>query len=173
MNPKLEERVIKKLQEARFTLCTVESCTGGLISHLITNVSGASSVFWGSFVVYDNSTKQQLGVSEDLISRHGAVSTEVAKELAIQGLNTMENRILKSSSYSLIKPKGLICVSTTGIAGPTGGSKEKPIGLCFIGLAINQQKVVVEKFVAGEAQDRITIKTLFAQKALELVLGTV
>jgi len=169
----LEEAVIRKLKTTQSILGTVESCTGGLIAHLITNVAGSSEVYWGSFVVYDNSAKEELGVPAQLISHHGAVSSAIAKELAEKGLEKMQNAPSRSTSYALLKSKGLICVATTGIAGPSGGSREKPVGLCFIGLAISGRKTIVEEFHAPRNLDRIQIKAQFAQKALEMIRGSV
>jgi nicotinamide mononucleotide (NMN) deamidase PncC len=165
----LEETVIRKLKTAQHVLCSVESCTGGLISNLITNVSGASEVYWGGFVVYDNSAKEELGVPSQLLSSHGAVSLEVARELAERGLQKMLVSPGYQRSYSFIKPKGGVCVSTTGVAGPTGGSKEKPVGLCYIGIAISGRKTIVDEFRASLVSDRLQVKTQFAQKALEMI----
>lgn len=165
----LEVTVVQKLKTAKYILCTVESCTGGLIAHLVTNVSGASEVFWGSTVAYDNSAKQDLGVSELTLNTYGAVSRETAAELAECGLRKLQNNPFLASSYSLLKPKGLICVATTGIAGPTGGSAAKPVGLCFIGIAISWGKPWVTEFHAKTPATRIEMKTQFSEKALELI----
>jgi nicotinamide mononucleotide (NMN) deamidase PncC len=166
----LEEAVVRKLKASQYILTTIESCTGGLICHLITNVSGASEIFYGSLVVYDNSTKLELGVSKNVLEKKGAVSAEVARELADLGLQKMQNNPYRALSPSLLKPRGFICVATTGIAGPTGGSKEKPVGLCYIGLAVGGKKTVVEKFQTKDVSlSRVSTKTQFAQKALELI----
>jgi nicotinamide-nucleotide amidase len=165
----LEETVIRKLRTAQAILCTVESCTGGLLAHLITNVPGASEVFWGSFIVYDNSAKLGLGVSQQTLNTSGAVSAEAAKELAEMGLNRLQTAPHRDSSYSLLKPKLLISVATTGIAGPSGGTREKPVGLCYIGIAVSGRPTRVEKFQVSETNDRIQTKNQFAQKALELI----
>ena len=142
----LEETVIRKLKTIQHILVTVESCTGGLISHLITNTPGASEVYWGSFIVYDNQAKEQLGVSSETLNTHGAVSAKIALQLAEKGLMKAENALSHvTPSQSLIKHKGILCISTTGIAGPQGGSLEKPVGLCFLGLAITGKPTRVEK----------------------------
>ena len=169
----LEEAVVRKLKTSQHVLCTIESCTGGLLAHLITNVSGASEVYWGSFVTYDNSSKEDLGVSHSSLESFGAVSEEVAKEMAENGLKRLQNSPSRAHSFSLIKPKGLICAVTTGIAGPSGGSREKPVGLCYIGLAISGRKVFVERFLADPHLDRIQMKHQFAQKTLELIRGSI
>jgi len=169
----LEEAVVRKIKAAQHILCTVESCTGGLISHQITNVPGASEIYWGSFISYDNSAKEDLGVPSSLIKENGAVSPEVAGSMADQGLRKMSEVSGRSSSYALLEPKGFICISTSGIAGPTGGSKEKPVGLCYIGLAITGKKTWVERFQGDPGCDRVQMKILFAKKALELIRGTI
>ena len=101
-----------------------ESCTGGLLASRITDISGCSSVFWGSITAYDNSVKQNvLGVKEKTLIEHGAVSKETAFEMA----------------YGARKQLGVdIVVSTTGIAGPGGGSKEKPVGTIGIGISSSE-----------------------------------
>lgn len=165
----LEEAVVRKIKTAQHILCTVESCTGGLLSHLVTNVSGASEIYWGSFVTYDNSAKTNLGVSSQLIEKFGAVSAEVVQEMAQKGLEKMQASLSRSQSISLIKPKGLACIATSGIAGPGGGSREKPVGLCYIGLALSGRTTCVEKFQATGPLDRVNYKNQFAIRALELI----
>jgi len=179
----LEEEVVKKLKATQHLLYVVESCTGGLISHLITNVAGASHVFFGATVVYDNAAKQELGVPGLTIASQGAVSSEVARALAEQGLKKVQANPNLAQSNSLLKPSrliqareisalrpGLICVSTTGIAGPSGGSKDKPVGLCYIGVAKTDHPTQVELFQVNSPKDRLDTKMQFAQKALELLL---
>ena len=105
-------------RERQFTLTTAESCTGGLVAAAITDIPGSSDVFDRGFVTYSNQAKQALlGVSKDLLDKHGAVSAEVAKAMAQGALNAAMTSI---------------AVSLTGIAGPGGGSPEKPVGLVFI-----------------------------------------
>jgi len=164
----LEEAVIRKLKTAQHILCTVESCTGGLIAHWVTNVPGSSEVYWGSYVTYDNSAKEELGVPRLLMSQHGAVSSEVARALAESGLKRLQDNPFQPESRSLLKPRGIVCVATTGIAGPTGGTPGKPVGLCYIALAITGRKTIIEDFRAT-VDDRVAIKGQFAQRALELI----
>ena len=103
------------------TLAVVESATGGLISHLITNVPGSSDVYRGSITSYSNEAKVRIvGVSEESISHHGAVSPQVAEEMALHG-----RRVLGAD----------VCVADTGIAGPGGATPEKPVGLFYVGLS--------------------------------------
>ncbi len=167
----LEAAVIQKLKAQKIILCTIESCTGGLIAHLLTNVPGASEVFWGSWVTYDNSSKINLGVLEKTISFNGAVSQEVAIELALHGLRALEAALSQSPSSSLIKSKNLIALSTTGIAGPGGGSLKKPVGLCYSSIVSIKSPPQTISIQAPANLDRIQTKTHFSQRALELVLN--
>ncbi|MFZ9596610.1 MAG: CinA family protein [Bdellovibrionia bacterium] len=165
----LEESVVKTLQATQTLLYTVESCTGGLIAHRITNVSGASEVFFGSTVAYDNALKEELGVPAELIQARGAVSSEVAQEMAQGGLHKLLTHPYRARSYALLKPKHFICLSTTGIAGPRGGTPEKPVGLCYVGLARSGQPAQVKKLLIPSSLDRIALKTQFATQALEFL----
>lgn len=116
-------RVIELLKEKNLTLATAESCTGGLISKAITDVSGASEVFLGGIVSYANEVKHKiLGVKNETLASYGAVSCQTAEEMALGASRTC------FSSVS---------ISTTGIAGPSGGTKEKPVGTVYIGFAYN------------------------------------
>ncbi len=169
----LEQTIIRKLKATQHVICTIESCTGGLIAHLLTNVAGASEVYWGSFIVYDNTAKEDFGIQKEILSSYGAVSKEIASALAELGIRKIQTSTLQHSSHSLIKPRGLISIATTGIAGPGGGTREKPVGLCFIGLAITGKTTLVEEFHAPDPGDRIQMKTQFAQKALEMIRGHV
>jgi nicotinamide-nucleotide amidase len=113
--------VVNLLCQKGLTLGAVESATGGLISHLVTNVPGSSNCYQGSITSYSNQAKITIvGVSEDSIDRYGAVSPQVAEEMASGG-----RRVLNAD----------ICVADTGIAGPTGSTPEKPVGLFYIGLS--------------------------------------
>jgi len=113
--------VVDLLRRGNLTLGVVESATGGLVSHLITNVPGCSDVYLGSVTSYSNDAKVRIvGVSEESISRHGAVSPQVAEEMANGG-----RRLLGAD----------VCVADTGIAGPGGATTDKPVGLFYIGLA--------------------------------------
>jgi nicotinamide-nucleotide amidase len=148
----LEAWVVRELTRLGKTLATAESCTGGLIANRITNVPGASAVFLSGWVAYSNAAKQtQLGVSPETLARHGAVSEAVARELA-EGA-----RRVSGADYAL---------SVTGIAGPTGGTAEKPVGSVFIGLA-GAGATVVEYYL--NTWDRETFKHVTSQQALDLL----
>jgi len=149
----LETVVVNLLKQRKETLATAESCTGGLIATRITNVSGASEVFLAGYVTYANSAKTDvLNVDSKLIDKHGAVSKAVARAMA-EGARTRA-----ASTYG---------IATTGIAGPTGGSDEKPVGTVYIGLASEDSGTVARKFFFPT--DRETFKQLAAQAALDLL----
>ena len=117
----LEQEVGNLLRQKELTLGIVESATGGLISHRITNVAGSSDYYKGSVTAYSNEVKIKIvGVKEDTINKYGAVSPEVAEEMAQGG-----RKMLASD----------VCLADTGIAGPTGATPGKPIGLFYIGLS--------------------------------------
>ena len=127
----LEEAVVALLSKNGLTLTTAESCTGGLLSATIVNVSGASDVFRGGYITYSNKLKRNvIGVKKSSLEKYGAVSEQVAAEMA-QG--------------ALAEAKADVAVSVTGVAGPGGGTPEKPVGTVFIGCAV-KNKVYVEKF---------------------------
>ena len=117
----LEEDIGNLLRQKELTLGVVESATGGLISHLITNVRGSSDYYKGSITAYSNETKIKIvGVKTDTINKHGAVSHQVAEEMAQGG-----RKLLAVD----------ICLADTGIAGPGGATPGKPVGLFYIGLS--------------------------------------
>lgn len=148
----LEEVVGQLLRRLKMTLAVAESCTGGLVGHRLTSIPGSSDYFLEGCIVYSNQAKiKTLGVPAELIQQHGAVSYEVAKALA-------ENIRLKSgASFGL---------STTGIAGPGGGSPTKPVGLVFTGLAHEKgTEVIRNMFLGGREQ----IKFQTSQKVLDML----
>jgi PncC family amidohydrolase len=117
----LAQEVGNRLRQKGLTLGVVESATGGLISHLITNVPGSSDYYQGSITAYSNEIKiRVVGVKAVTVNKYGAVSPQVAEEMAVGG-----RKILASD----------ICLADTGIAGPSGATAEKPVGLFYIGLA--------------------------------------
>ena len=149
----MEEEVGRLLTGRKETLGVAESCTGGLISHMLTNTPGSSTYFLFSGVTYSNQAKiTVLNVSADTLNSYGAVSEEVVREMA-KGA-----RDISGATYGL---------ATSGIAGPDGGTPEKPVGTICIGIA------TPEKLFAGRLQlsfgDREKNKTIFAMSALELL----
>jgi competence/damage-inducible protein CinA-like protein len=148
----LEQIVLYYLEMRGSTLSVAESCTGGLIAERLTSISGSSRSFLGGAVVYSNELKTEFaGVPEELIEEKGAVSREVAAALA-EGI-----RRRCRSTYG---------VGVTGIAGPGGGTEEKPVGLVYIALSDGAQTEVVEKNFAG---DRERIRFYASQQALDMV----
>ena len=135
------------------SLATAESCTGGLIANFITNAPGASEIFLGGYVTYANNAKSDLlNVAPKLIEKHGAVSEQVACAMA-EGA-----RARATSTYG---------VATTGIAGPSGGSDQKPVGTVYIALASEESETIAKRFFFPT--DRATFKQLAAQTALDLL----
>jgi PncC family amidohydrolase len=153
---KLEKRIGDLLRNKGWTLAVAESCTGGLVCDRITDVSGSSDYFMGGMVTYSNASKaKHLGIPLDYIKRYGAVSPQVAKKMA-QGVRRTFN-----TTFGL---------STTGVAGPTGGTKRSPVGRVFIGLA-ERRKVWVKKLdLKGSRRD---IKEKATEEALQFLYGKI
>jgi nicotinamide-nucleotide amidase len=147
---KLEKVIGDLLREKGWTLSIAESCTGGLICDLITNISGSSDYFMGGMVTYSNESKEKhLGIPLDYIKRHGAVSPQVARKM-VQGVRKTFN-----TTFGL---------STTGVAGPTGGTKRSPIGRVFIGISDGKRTWVKREDLKGSRRE---IKKKAAEKALQ------
>ncbi len=127
----LEMAVVKLLQKHELTVTTAESCTGGLLAGRLVNVPGASEVFREGFITYSNKAKRKyLDVNKSTLKKYGAVSSETAREMAIGGVFAADCDV---------------CVAVTGIAGPDGGTEEKPVGLVYIATYM-KEKVTVKKF---------------------------
>lgn len=155
-NETLAEVIGRMLLEKRQTLALAESCTGGYISHLITSVPGSSGWYKGGVTAYSNEIKQNLlGVSTESLENYGAVSEQVVLEMA-KGVRRKMN-----TDFS---------VATSGIAGPTGGTEEKPVGTVWIAVA-TPDKTVAEKFVFGDNRERNIIRS--SQTALQLLRKTI
>jgi nicotinamide-nucleotide amidase len=127
----LESHIVRLLKNRKKTLSTAESCTGGLVATKVTEIAGSSSVFFGAVVAYDNRVKiKQLGVKSGTLERYGAVSEQTCIEMAEGALSRLQ------TDYAL---------SVTGIAGPDGGTREKPVGTIWVGLAEQGQKTIAKK----------------------------
>jgi nicotinamide-nucleotide amidase len=145
--------LVRLLSEREQTLALAESCTGGFLADQITNVPGASKIFIAGYVTYSNEEKiRALGLSRESIERFGAVSEQLATEMA------EELRTRTGTTHG---------IATTGIAGPTGGSPEKPVGTVFVALSSENQPTQCEKFFFPS--DRETFKQLVAQRAFDLL----
>jgi PncC family amidohydrolase len=150
----LEEEIGALLETRGLTLGTAESCTGGLVAHRITDVSGSSNYFLGGFVTYANEAKEALlGVRHGTLLAHGAVSEEVALEMA-----SGARRRLGAD----------LAISTTGIAGPTGGTPDKPVGLVYVALSAPGVELCQRYVWQG---DRSANKEQSAEAALQLLLS--
>lgn len=144
--------LLSLLKSKGLKLATAESCTGGLIASLITEISGASEVFECGFVTYSNDSKTNLlGVDEKLIAQHGAVSEEVAIAMA---------------KGTLKKTGADIAVSVTGIAGPNGGTEQKPVGLVFIAVANKNGSACTKNIFSG---NRNEIRSQSVEVALQML----
>ena len=145
-------QIAKILIDKKITIATTESCTGGLLSSKLTDISGSSAFVHLNFVTYSNDAKQKiLGVRKETLDNFGAVSEECAYEMA----------------SGLYKTTGaVICVSTTGIAGPTGGSEEKPVGLMYSTI-YTKNKSVTYQILLPSYYERIKMKEEFANSVIE------
>ena len=151
---KLSQKIVKLLMKKKLKISVAESCTGGMLSGAITSVSGSSKVFTMGLVTYSNHSKNHLlKVPKQIIKKHGAVS--------IQCCLSMVNNLSKIS-------KSKVCVSITGIAGPKGGTKQKPVGLVYIGVK-NQKKIIVSKN-QFKNKGRSAIQKATVKKALNLII---
>lgn len=149
----LEESLGDRLRSRNLTVATAESCCGGLIAHRITNVSGSSAYFAGGVVSYSNDAKMKLlGVEAAALDAHGAVSEVVAEQMAAGAVEAFD------ATYA---------VSVTGIAGPTGGTKEKPVGTVWFGVSSPKGTRAECQLFSG---DRDAVKNQTADRALELLL---
>lgn len=145
-NDRLEKKVVELLKKLNMNISTAESCTGGMLASKLIDVPGISEVFYEGVVSYSNEAKiNRLGVRKEILDKYGAVSEEIAKEM-VMGLTTD------------------VALSTTGIAGPDGGSEEKPVGLVYMGIRI-KDKIYVEKRVfrgdRNKVRERTVSHTLF------------
>ena len=152
---KLSQKIVKLLKKKKLKISVAESCTGGMLSSALTSVSGSSKVFTLGLVTYSNQSKNHvLKVPKQIIRKHGTVS--------MQCCLSMLNNLSKIS-------KSKVCVSVTGIAGPSGATKQKPVGLVYIGIK-NGKKIIISKN-HFKNRGRTLIQKATVQKALNLILG--
>lgn len=151
----LEQQVVELLKRHKIMVTTAESCTGGLVSAMLINVSGASSVFGEGYVTYSNEAKHKLlGVSEETLKNEGPVSEVCAREMAEGAAKAAGTRA---------------ALSVTGLAGPDGGTPEKPVGLVYIGCTVDGETKVSCCHFEGNRQK---IRELAANKALDMLKST-
>lgn len=147
------EKIASLLKKKKLWIATAESCTAGLIGHTLTNIPGSSEYYKGGIISYSNEVKMKiLGVKKETLETYGAVSEQTARQMA-EGAK----RVLETD----------IAIATTGIAGPGGGTKEKPVGLVYIGLA-TPEGVEARKFIFHG--DRLQNKENFCNAALKMLL---
>ena len=148
----MEEAVVRLLNKYELTVTTAESCTGGMIASKIVNVPGASEVFNEGFITYSNKAKRKhLDVSKNTLKKYGAVSEQTVKEMALGGVFAADSDA---------------CIAVSGIAGPDGGTDEKPVGLVYIGCCIKDNVTVKECHFQGT---RYEVREQAANAALDLL----
>lgn len=148
----LEEKIVKELQKRGYTITTAESCTGGLLAGRLLNVSGASEVYNEGHITYSNEAKERLlGVSHATLEMYGAVSKQTAEEMALGAAKAA---------------KANVGLSTTGIAGPGGGTPEKPVGLVYVGCAVDGKVEVMECRFRGNREEN---RNAAVKEALQLL----
>ena len=151
-NRKPEEKIINKLTDKKMTVTTAESCTGGMVASRLINVAGASAVYNEGFITYSNEAKiKYLGVKESTLSQYGAVSHQTAYEIAEGAAKNTESDA---------------AISVTGIAGPGGGTKEKPVGLVFIGCHVKGKTITKECRFCG---NRLKVRKASCKEALNIL----
>lgn len=152
----LADQLLEKLKHKKWKLVTAESCTGGMIATAITDKAGASAVFERGFVTYSNQSKMDcLGVSPNTLQKHGAVSMETAQEMAQGALDHSEAKI---------------SLAVTGIAGPDGGTPQKPVGLVYVGYGIKGGVVQAKAFnFTNMSRDEVRLNT--TKEAFKILLS--
>ena len=157
-----EHRLNKIITLTDYKLVFAESCTGGLLSHLITNVPGSSDYFLGGVVTYSNDAKHRiLGVQEETLTEFGAVSKETVIEMALN---------VRKMFSDIVPFEKLIGASISGVAGPGGGTREKPVGLVWIGISHNDI-TEAHKFIWDGTREENKFDS--AYKCIELIIGTI
>jgi nicotinamide-nucleotide amidase len=153
------EKLLAAARERKLKLATAESCTGGLIAAALTEIPGSSDVFERGFVTYSNEAKiDLLGVAKELIARHGAVSEAAAEAMA---LGALENS------------RAHLALAVSGIAGPDGGSADKPVGTVYFALARDERPVKIVRKNFSSDLDRSDIRTQAAAFGLEMLLEAI
>lgn len=155
LKAKTEQAIARILSKKSMTISVAESCTGGLVSSRLTDVPGSSAYIKENYVTYANEAKiKLLGVKEETLTKYGAVSKECAQEM-VQGLSE--------------KTGCDICLATTGIAGPTGATEGKKVGLMYVAIKADSN-IITKKIELNSKLKRKTMKYAFSQEALEFLL---
>jgi|TARA_Y100000996_G_scaffold400338_1_gene370231 nicotinamide-nucleotide amidase len=153
----ISKKIVKLLRKKALKISFAESCTGGLLSSSITSISGSSKVFTLGLITYSNQAKVKLlKVSPNILKKHGAVSYETCL--------SMVKNLSKISKTN-------VSISVTGIAGPNGGTRNKPVGLVYIGLK-KGTKILVKKFIF-KSKKRLSIQRSTVNEAFKLILKTI
>lgn len=153
----LTRQLAAHLRQSEYRVCTAESCTGGLIAKTLTDLAGSSDWFDRGFVTYSNQAKMDmLGVRASTLEKHGAVSTEVAQEMAAGAITHSEAQV---------------AVAVTGIAGPGGGSRDKPVGMVCFAFAIQGEVIPEIQFFDGDRAEVRGASLVFALKRLIALLS--
>jgi len=149
-------KIISRLINNNITISVAESCTGGQLSKFFTDFQGISKIFHLGFVTYSNESKSSiLKIPSRLIKNHGAVSEKIAN-------------LMSKNLYNISKSK--LCISTTGIAGPSGGSKNKPIGLVYVGITFNKKTIVFKKKFNGNRKKIQKDTVIFCLKEINKLI---
>jgi nicotinamide-nucleotide amidase len=152
------EDLLQALRDAKLKIATAESCTGGLIAGLLTEIAGSSDVVERGFVTYSNEAKNEcLGVPSGLLETYGAVSEEVARAMAMGAVH---------------RSRANIAVAVTGVAGPGGGSEEKPVGLVHVAVARSRGQVTHKRLLLGDI-GRAEVREATVREALSLVAASI
>ncbi len=150
----LEEKIVALLRERNYTLTTVESCTGGLLMGTLLNASGASACVNEGYITYSNEAKTRLvNVSSETLEQYGAVSEETAREMAVGGAQVAQADV---------------ALSVTGVAGPDGGTKEKPVGLVYIGCYVSGSVNIIQCNFHGTREEN---RRQSVQEAMKLLIS--
>lgn len=158
----LSEQLGQLLRKKGLYLVTAESCTGGLLGHLITEVPGSSDYYLGGFVAYSNEAKMRfLGVTPETLEKHGAVSEQTVREMAAGA---------RLAFAGIQPPEKIIAVAISGVAGPVGGTVEKPAGTVWIGIATEDHKLERKFFFES---NRSNVKQQSAIQALQMIFDEI
>jgi nicotinamide-nucleotide amidase len=145
--------VVEELARRGLKLATVESCTGGMLGEMVTQVSGSSAAYVGGFVTYANEMKESIGVEYTALDAHGAVSEQVASQMALRGLE---------------RTGADVCIATTGVAGPSGGSDAKPVGTVWVAVALRASggRVDARRFLIPGGRDEVRTRACVSGLAM-------